>query len=207
MLVYVAGLVCVVLSLRARGRRGGRPRRVLLAAARLDHRHGAAGARRENLITLFVGIELLSIPLYVLCATELRRRASLESGLKYLVIGSVGSATLLYGLALIYGATGAMQFDGIAAAIGERPDRVTDPLLLTGIALIAPGSPSRRRWRPSTSGRPTSTRAPPRRSPRSWRWRPRRPRSRSSCGCSTTRSGWRSSSGARRWPRWPRSRS
>ena len=63
-----------------------------------------AGA--ENLIMLFVGIELLSIPLYVLCATELRRRTSLEAGLKYLVIGSVGSATLLYGLALIYGATG-----------------------------------------------------------------------------------------------------
>ena len=69
-------------------------------------------AQASDLITVFVGLELLSIPLYVLCATELRRR-SLESGLKYLVIGSVGSATLLYGLALIYGATGAMQFDAI----------------------------------------------------------------------------------------------
>jgi NADH-quinone oxidoreductase subunit N len=59
-------------------------------------------AESSDLITLFVGLELLSIPLYVLCATELRRRTSLEAGLKYLVIGSVGSATLLYGLALIY---------------------------------------------------------------------------------------------------------
>ena len=75
-----------------------------------------AGA--ENLITLFIGIEVLSIPLYVLCATELFKRESLESGLKYLVIGSVGSATLLYGLALIYGATGSMQFDGISSALG-----------------------------------------------------------------------------------------
>ena len=74
-------------------------------------------AQASDLITLFVGLELLSIPLYVLCATELRRRTSLEAGLKYLVIGSVGSATLLYGLALIYGATGAMQFDAIASAI------------------------------------------------------------------------------------------
>ena len=48
----------------------------------------------QNLITLFLGIELLSIPLYVLCASETRREGSLESGLKYLVIGSVGSATL-----------------------------------------------------------------------------------------------------------------
>ena len=78
-------------------------------------------AAASDLITLFVGLELLSIPLYVLCATELRRRTSLEAGLKYLVIGSVGSATLLYGLALIYGATGAMQFGAIAAAIsGDR---------------------------------------------------------------------------------------
>ena len=57
-----------------------------------------AGA--SNLVTLFIGFELLSIPLYVLCATEMRRATSLESGLKYLIIGSVGSATLLYGLAL-----------------------------------------------------------------------------------------------------------
>ena len=42
----------------------------------------------------------------MLCATEMRRETSLESGLKYLIIGSVGSATLLYGLALLYGATG-----------------------------------------------------------------------------------------------------
>ena len=63
-------------------------------------------AAAQNLVTLFIGLELLSIPLYVLCATEMRREHSLESGLKYLIIGSVGSATLLYGLALIYGATG-----------------------------------------------------------------------------------------------------
>ena len=67
---------------------------------------------RENLVTLFIGFELLSIPLYVMCATEMRREHSLESGLKYLIIGSVGSATLLYGLALIYGATGVDRLPG-----------------------------------------------------------------------------------------------
>ena len=77
-------------------------------------------AQAENLITLFVGLELLSIPLYVLCASEVRRATSLEAGLKYLVIGSVGSATLLYGLALVYGATGQTDFGAIAAAIGEH---------------------------------------------------------------------------------------
>ena len=64
-------------------------------------------ASAQNTVALFLGLELLSIPLYVLCATEMRREHSLESGLKYLIVGSVGSATLLYGLAMIYGATGA----------------------------------------------------------------------------------------------------
>jgi NADH-quinone oxidoreductase subunit N len=94
-------------------------------------------AAATNLVTLFVGLELLSIPLYVLCATELRRATSLESGLKYLIVGSVGSATLLYGLALIYGATGSTDFGAIAAAIGRG--RASDPLLLTGIALGVTG--------------------------------------------------------------------
>ena len=76
-----------------------------------------AGA--ENLVTLFVGFELLSIPLYILCAAEVRKAPSLESGLKYLVVGSVGSATLLYGLALIYGATGSTDFSAMADAIGD----------------------------------------------------------------------------------------
>ncbi|HEX6742657.1 MAG TPA: NADH-quinone oxidoreductase subunit N, partial [Solirubrobacteraceae bacterium] len=90
----------------------------------------------QNLITLFLGLELLSIPLYVLCATEMRRATSLESGLKYLIIGSVGSATLLYGLAFLYGATGSTDFSGIARAAG---DVSSDPLLLTGIALSLVG--------------------------------------------------------------------
>jgi len=91
----------------------------------------------QNLVTLFIGIELLSIPLYVLCATEMRRAGSLESGLKYLIIGSVGSATLVYGLALLYGATGHTDFSQIATAITHG--RHSDTLLLTGIALVVVG--------------------------------------------------------------------
>jgi NADH-quinone oxidoreductase subunit N len=90
----------------------------------------------ENLVAVFLGFELLSIPLYVLCATHMRREHSLESGLKYLIIGSVGSATLLYGLALVYGATGSTDFSTIASASGDLSD---DVLLLTGVALIIAG--------------------------------------------------------------------
>jgi NADH-quinone oxidoreductase subunit N len=91
----------------------------------------------QNLVTLFIGIELLSIPLYVLCATEMHRASSLESGLKYLIIGSVGSATLLYGLALLYGASGSTDFSAIASSIAAG--RGSDVLLLTGIALVLVG--------------------------------------------------------------------
>jgi NADH-quinone oxidoreductase subunit N len=93
----------------------------------------------QNLVSVFLGLELLSIPLYVLCATEMRRASSLEAGLKYLVIGSVGSATLLYGLAFLYGATGTTDFNGIAKALGGVSEAITDPLLLTGIALTIVG--------------------------------------------------------------------
>jgi NADH-quinone oxidoreductase subunit N len=93
----------------------------------------------QNLVSVFLGLELLSIPLYVLCATEMRRASSLESGLKYLVVGSVGSATLLYGTAFLYGATGSTDFSGIAAALGGDSGLTSDPLLLTGIALTIVG--------------------------------------------------------------------
>lgn len=92
----------------------------------------------QNTVTLFLGFELLSIPLYVLCASEMRRETSLESGLKYLVIGSVGSATLVYGLALLYGATGSTDFAAMAEAVSGN-ELASDSLLLAGVALVIVG--------------------------------------------------------------------
>ena len=92
----------------------------------------------QDTVALFIGFELLSIPLYVLCATEMRRATSLESGLKYLIIGSVGSATLLYGLALLYGATGTTSFDGMAEALGGE-EVAGDVMLLAALALTIVG--------------------------------------------------------------------
>jgi NADH-quinone oxidoreductase subunit N len=95
-------------------------------------------AEAQNLVTFFVAIETLSIPLYILCATNLRREGSLESGLKYLIVGSLGSATLLYGMAFLYGGTGATDFAGIAHGI-EAKGLIGDPLILIGIAMAAVG--------------------------------------------------------------------
>ena len=136
-LFYAAAIFTVVLSLRADAVRvagAGEYFALLLSSV--------AGmlmlASAENLITLFIGLELLSIPLYAMCATELYRGTSLEAGLKYLIVGSLGSATLLYGLAMIYGATGATDFGAIATAIGDDVG-LDDSLLLVGMALAATG--------------------------------------------------------------------
>ena len=117
-------------------------------------------AQATNLVSFFVGLELLSIPLYVMCGSALARRRSLESGLKYLVVGSLGSATLLYGLAFIYGASGSTDFDG-----DPRGDRVGPRRRPAGADRDRAGGRGPRvqalgRAR-STSGRPTCTRAPP----------------------------------------------
>jgi NADH-quinone oxidoreductase subunit N len=94
-------------------------------------------AMAQNIVVFFVALELLSVPLYVLCGSARRRAESLESGLKYLIVGSLGSATLLYGLAFIYGGSGATDFAAIAEGIGSG--LADDPLVLVGIALTATG--------------------------------------------------------------------
>jgi NADH-quinone oxidoreductase subunit N len=94
-------------------------------------------AQAQNLIAFFVALELLSIPLYVLCASARRTERSLESGLKYLVIGSIGSATVLYGFALLYGGSGSTDFAGIAQ--GLAGDNGNDTLVLIGTAMVATG--------------------------------------------------------------------
>ena len=95
-------------------------------------------AQAQNLVSFFVGLELLSIPLYVMCGSAIRKEASLESGLKYLIIGSLGSATLLYGFAMLYGASGSTDFSAIAEALGPGGE-ADDTLVLIGVAMVAVG--------------------------------------------------------------------
>jgi NADH-quinone oxidoreductase subunit N len=141
MLISTAAIAAVLLSLRVEAPRqaGHGEYYALLLLSALGM---AVLVSSQNLITLFLGIEMLSIPLYVLCGSESRREGSLESGLKYLVIGSVGSATLLYGLALIYGITGSTDFSAIATAVSTGKlagGALGDPMLLTGLGLVIAG--------------------------------------------------------------------
>ncbi len=72
-----------------------------------------------NMTTLFLGIEILSIPLYVLAASKKGDMKSNEAGFKYLIMGSLASAFLLFGIALIYGATGTFDLMQMRAKISE----------------------------------------------------------------------------------------
>ncbi len=106
---------------------------LLASAAGMAFFVGAA-----NLMVLFLSLEWFSIALYVMCAIDYDLEGSLEAGLKYLVIGSFGAATLLFGSALVYGATGTISFDGIASAIGSQ-GLTGDTFVVVGIALIVAG--------------------------------------------------------------------
>jgi NADH-quinone oxidoreductase subunit N len=163
-LFAIAGVVAVLLSWRAEAPREtahGEFYALLLTC--IGGMAVLVGA--QNTVTLFLGFELLSIPLYVLCAAEMRREPSLESGLKYLIIGSVGSATLVYGLALLYGATGSTDFSGMREALGAG-DLASDSLLLAGVALVVVGLAFKasvapfHQWTPDVyQGAPTSVTA------------------------------------------------
>ncbi len=94
----------------------------------------------NDLIVLFLGLETLSLALYVLAASDRERSASQESGIKYFVLGGFASAFLLYGIALIYGGT---QSTNISEITKSFRDTVLidgqDSLVLAGIALLIVG--------------------------------------------------------------------
>ena len=99
---------------------------------------GVIMASANDLIVLFLGFEALSLALYVMAASQLRRLESQESGLKYFILGGFSSAFLLYGIALIYGATGSTNLERILAYLDENV-LLENGLLLAGIALLLVG--------------------------------------------------------------------
>ncbi len=105
----------------------------LLAAAGAVVMAGAA-----DLIVLFLGLETMSIAAYVMAALNLRRLESLEAGLKYFVLGAFSTAFLLYGIALVYGATGTTSLDGIAGYLDSFLV-LRDGMLLAGLAMLLVG--------------------------------------------------------------------
>jgi NADH-quinone oxidoreductase subunit N len=92
----------------------------------------------NDLLTMFVALEVLSLPLYLLCGLARRRRLlSQEAALKYFLLGAFSSGFFLYGVALIYGFAGTMSLGGINEAV--RSDSSNQALLLIGMGMLAVG--------------------------------------------------------------------
>jgi proton-translocating NADH-quinone oxidoreductase, chain N len=113
----------------------------------------------NDLISLYLGLELQSLALYVVAAINRDSLRSTEAGLKYFVLGALSSGLLLYGASLIYGYTGHTSFDGIAAALagGEKPLGLVFGLvfLLAGVAFKISAVPFHM-WTPDVyEGAPT----------------------------------------------------
>jgi NADH-quinone oxidoreductase subunit N len=92
----------------------------------------------NDLLTMFVALEVLSLPLYLMCGLARRRRLlSQEAAVKYFLLGAFASAFFLYGLALLYGYAGSVRFTEIAAAASGS--QKSDALLLGGLGLLVVG--------------------------------------------------------------------
>ncbi len=104
---------------------------------------GMIMAAAQDLILMFLGLEILSIAVYVLAALHLRRTDSQEAAFKYFILGALASALFLYGIALIYGATGSTALNTIAVTRGPNAADLNpledSSMILAGIALLLIG--------------------------------------------------------------------
>lgn len=92
----------------------------------------------NDLLTMFIALEVLSLPLYLMCGLARRRRLlSQEAAVKYFLLGAFGSAFFLYGLALLYGYSGSVRLSEISAATAGSTR--SDTLLFAGLALLLVG--------------------------------------------------------------------
>jgi NADH-quinone oxidoreductase subunit N len=135
--ICVAVILSVLLLdhwLRREGMEGAEPYVLVLLSAS----GGVIMASANDLIVMFLGLEILSIAVYVLAAMHLRKIVSQEAGVKYFVLGAFSSAFFLYGIAMIYGATGSTNLVTISQFLSTTV-LVDNGLLLVGVALLLVG--------------------------------------------------------------------
>jgi NADH-quinone oxidoreductase subunit N len=92
----------------------------------------------ENMIMLFVGLEILSVAMYVLTGTDKRNLRSNEAALKYFLMGAFATGILLFGIALVYGASGSFSLEGIGYFIKTNKDALP-PMLYVGVVFMVIG--------------------------------------------------------------------
>jgi len=92
----------------------------------------------NSMLTMYLGLETLSLSLYALVAFDRNSAKSAEAAMKYFVLGAIASGALLYGISWVYGITGSLQFDGIAHALVANPELNSMPLWF-GLAFMVVG--------------------------------------------------------------------
>ncbi|HRQ57198.1 MAG TPA: NADH-quinone oxidoreductase subunit NuoN [Azoarcus taiwanensis] len=91
----------------------------------------------NHLLTLYIGLEMMSLSLYAMVAFDRESARSTEAAMKYFVLGALASGLLLYGMSMLYGATGSMEFSGIAQAIYHQSANST--VLVFGLVFVMAG--------------------------------------------------------------------
>ena len=141
--LMIGGAICgavvlVALMLDSYLEREGMPGAEMYVLLLFSAAGGLVMASANDLIVLFMGLETLSIAVYVMAAMHLRRNESLEAGLKYFVLGAFSSAFLLYGIAMVYGATGSTNLIAIRSFLDANV-LLQNGLLMGGFALLLVG--------------------------------------------------------------------
>jgi NADH-quinone oxidoreductase subunit N len=136
--VVLASTVLALLLAAAYLRREGLEQPEYVALMLLSASGMLAMTTANDLVVVFLALEVLSIPLYVLAAFDRRRLTSQESGIKYFVLGAFSSAIFLYGVALTYGATGTTSLTGIGTFLANNT-LLEQGTLLAGFALLLVG--------------------------------------------------------------------
>lgn len=91
-----------------------------------------------NFLTLYLGLELMSLPIYALVAINRQSEQGIEAGIKYFVLGAIASGMLLYGLSMVYGATGSLQIATVAHTIATTPSAHLY-ILIFGVVFVVAG--------------------------------------------------------------------
>jgi len=96
-------------------------------------------AAGTNLLTIFLGLETMSISIYVLAGIKRDDPKSVEAAMKYFILGAFATGFFLYGVALVYGATGSFSLEGIASYLSASGGTGRNPMVIIGIALLTIG--------------------------------------------------------------------
>ncbi len=135
-LVLVSALACVTLAhAYMESYPGNREELYLLLL--LATAGGLVLVSAQHLASLFIGLELLSVPVYGMVAYAFFNKRSLEAGIKYTVLSAAGSAFLLFGMALLYAESGTLGFAGLGAKVAEHV--LSGPLVSVGVGMMLVG--------------------------------------------------------------------